>query len=174
MLSAMRWLVLAVLLVAGCDGDAWSPRAERARAEAERAEALAAHLETLPGVKAASVVLELPISDPLAPPAPPAPPRASVVLALAAGADPDATEAAARAAVAGAIDGVNVTVVSAASAAGEELVAVGPFRVAAGSRAPLLAALAAALLAITGLAVWIAALAYRRATTGRVPTRAGE
>jgi type III secretory pathway lipoprotein EscJ len=168
----MRWLVLAIALVA-CDGDAWSPRAERERAAKERAAELAAHLETIPGVAEASVVLDLPYADPLAVEAPAAPPRASVVLALEPGADTAAAEVAATRAVAGAIAGAEVTVITAAPAPGEALVAVGPFRVAAGSRTPLLAALAAALLAIAGLAAWIAIAGYRRATTGRGPTRAG-
>lgn len=163
----MRRLVLAIALAAlGCDGDAWSPRAERARAESERAAALAAHLETLPGVREASVVLELPISDPLAPPCAAVPctarqSRASVVLALDPGADPAAAESAARGAVAGAIAGAAVTVVTAAPPPSESLVAVGPFRVAEASRVPLLAALAAGLLAIAGLAIWIAVAGYR-------------
>jgi hypothetical protein len=119
------------------------------------------------------VVLDLPYADPLAVEAPAAPPRASVVLALEPGADTAAAEVAATRAVAGAIAGAEVTVITAAPAPGEALVAVGPFRVAAGSRTPLLAALAAALLAIAGLAAWIAIAGYRRATTGRGPTRAG-
>ena len=62
----MRWLVVIALLV-GCDADAWSPRAEHDRATARRAVDLATHLDTLPGVARASVVLTVPFSDPLAP-----------------------------------------------------------------------------------------------------------
>jgi type III secretory pathway lipoprotein EscJ len=149
MMSAMRTLVVVLALLAACDGDAWSPRAEHDRATARLAAELAAHLETLPGVREASVVLTLPFADPLAADAPSHPALASVVLALEAGADPAGAEYAARAAVEAAVAGARVTVLAAAE---EKAAAPGRYR----------AALAGALAVIAGLALWIVWI-YRRA-----------
>ena len=164
----MRWLVVIALLV-GCDADAWSPRAEHDRASARRATELATHLEALPGVARANVVLTVPFSDPLAPrchapqgtnrPAVPCTAgheRASVVIELEPGADRAATEALVRDAAAD----VEVMVVAAPPLAARAPEA-GRWR----------ALLAVALAVIAGLAVWI--VASRAAATGRVPSRAG-
>lgn len=161
----IRVLWVIGLALAACDAGAWSPAADRERRLERRAAELSAHLAALPGIARASVVLDAPAPDPLAPPAPAAPPRASVVLALAPGADPAAAEAAARRALAGAVAGLDdahVTVVVAAAPAGDALAAVGPFRVAASSRTPLIVALAAGLVVIAALAAWIAAWGWRQ------------
>lgn len=143
-------MLVGIALFAACEPDAWSPEAAHRREAAARAAALDAHLATLPGVARASVILE--------------DTRASVVLALAPGADADAATASARTATASAegIDPAAVSVVAAAPAPRDELVDVGPFRVAAGSRAGLIATLAIALVIIAGLGAWLAAMGSRR------------
>lgn len=167
----MRAAPLALALLVACGGaDDWSPEAGQRRALAASAETLAVHLETLPGVRDASVVIDAPLADPLGPAAPAPPPRASIVLALADGADAAALERAARDAVAGAVVGLDPAQVTVASAPAPRppRSRVGPFEVAPGSRAPLVATLALALALIAGLAGWIAwtAIRQRRATGG--------
>jgi hypothetical protein len=82
------------------------------------------------------------------------------------GADPTAAETAARRAALATVDNLAADAVTIATAVppAEQLVAVGPFRVAEGSRIPLIAALALGLLTIAALASWIALAGYRRAT----------
>ena len=87
-MPAMRWLAPVIFLCAACDGDAWSPRAEHDRATTRRAAALADHLDAIPGVAHASVILNIPIADPLAPPSVAPPPTASVILELEPGIPP--------------------------------------------------------------------------------------
>lgn len=151
-----------LVLLAACDRDAWSPRAEHARATRDLAASLAAHLETLPGVTRASVLLDEARPDPLAPPAPSPPPRASIVLAVTG--DPDAITAAARTAALASIRGLTDAhlVVTARPTPSTTLASVGPFDVAPSSRAPLVATLAGALLLIAALAGWIAITGARR------------
>jgi hypothetical protein len=151
-MPAMRWLALVIFLCAACDGDAWSPRAEHDRATTRRAAALADHLEALPGIEHASVILYLPIADPLAPPAVASIPTASVILELEPGADSDAITEDARAATVAAIPDAEVKVVTA-----------GPLpKAAPAPSGTMRAALAAALAVIAALALWIVGL-YRRA-----------
>jgi hypothetical protein len=157
LLVVPRLLLIVLALCAACDPDAWSPGAERERAERRRVETLAAHLETLPGIEQASVMVT--------------PPRASVVLALEPGAaapDPDAI----RRAVTAAIDGVDPAAIEIAAAGPpprDPVVSVGPFEVAAGSRGPLIATLAGGLVVIAGLAGWIALVGVRRYRRGISP-----
>jgi hypothetical protein len=142
-------LLLILVALCACDPDAWSPGAERERAERRRVETLAAHLETLPGVARASVMAT--------------PPRVSVVLALEPGAAVD--DAAIRRAVVAALDGVEpgaIEIAAAAPPAGPPVVSVGPFEVAEGSRTALTATLAGALVVIAGLAAWIALVGLRQ------------
>jgi hypothetical protein len=172
----VRWLFVVAILLASCDPDAFAPGADRARATERRAHELAAHLETLPGITAAHVILDIPIADPLAPTSasasasasasPGLRPRASITLALQPGADATAAEAAARRAALATVDGLTADAIAISTSAppAEKLVAVGPFRVAEDSRIPLIAALALGLLTIAALASWIALAGYRRAT----------
>lgn len=158
-------IVAIALAVAACDRDAWSPRAEQARLTQDRAVALTAHLETLPGVTRASVLLDDAPADPLAPPAPDPAPRASIVLVLAPAADPDATTAAARAATLASVRDLadhDLVITARTTPAAAALASVGPFEVSPRSRGPLLATLAAALALIALLAAWIAITGARR------------
>lgn len=158
-------IATAVAIALGaCDPDAYDPSAARARAADARAAELARHLETVPGVARASVVVEAPVADPLAPAGREVgAPRASVILALAPGADAAAAEDAARRAVTATTQvAPDHLTIAAVGAAAEPVVAVGPFRVASSSRRPLIATLAAALIAIAALAGWIALTGARR------------
>jgi type III secretion protein J len=141
---------------------------ERARYAAALGAELAGHLRHLGGVVEASVVIDLPVADPLAPaPAVPLRATASVVLVTAEGAAPQIAEEARRL-VAGAVTGLPaeaVTVVATPaprSPVPEAMARVGPFAVAAGSRRALQLTLAGGLLAIAGLAGWVFAIERRR------------
>lgn len=151
--------VLAIVL-ASCQGpEDWSPAAEHRRESAQRAAALATHLETLPGIAHASVILDEPVADPLAPPAPAAPPRASIVLALAPGAHADTATADARRAVTAALpalDDAHLSIIAAPAPAAPRK----PDR--------LLVPLAIALAVIIGLAGWIAVIQLRH-RRGMIP-----
>lgn len=161
-----------------------TPAEERARYAAALSDELARHLGALAGVARASVIVDAPAADPLTPSAPLPRPSASVILVLAHadaaepaglagdGAGADAREAAlvaeARRAVAGAVASMNPADVTVSVSRtlpprpAASLARVGPFRVAPGSRAPLLAALIGGLAAIAALALWVARVERRR------------
>lgn len=164
-----RAAVLALVLgLAGCIEDRLppSPAAATSAAEAEAAARLERHLAALPGVGGATVLVHLAPRGPFArgPATAAAPPRAAIALTAAAGADPAALADAARGAARTLLgpEAATEVHVSPPPAAAPALVQVGPFRVAAASRGPLIATLAAALLAVAALAAALARAAYRR------------
>ncbi|HUQ02813.1 MAG TPA: hypothetical protein VM261_09980 [Kofleriaceae bacterium] len=170
-------LVLAACVAACKLDDAMPPTPAAAATDAETREAarLRAHVLAIPGVVDASVVVSITPIDPFArtstataaaATALPPPARVAFVVATRAGADTgvigDAAQTAAHAAL-GANADVQVQIAPAPAA--PRLVAVGPFRVTAGSRNALLVTLALALLAVGGLSTALAVSlvrAYRR------------
>ena len=141
-----------------------TPTEEKARfLEALGAE-LGAHLERLPGVLDASVLVTAPADDPLAATgATRTPSTASVLLRTRPGQVPPA-EADVQRLVAGAVEGLtpaSVSVVTVASPAtpddGAPFASVGPIQVARASRGALLGVLGGALAVIALLGVWLVA-----------------
>lgn len=128
-----------------------SAQEERARYHAALAGELASTLERIDGVVDARVHVGIPETRELALDARPDAARASVLLKVRRGAHVDAGLV--RSVVAGAIDGLSAEAVSVATVpsgpvagAATRLAAVGPFRVAAGSRVPLAATLVTSIL----------------------------
>lgn len=123
---------------------------------------IAGHLERLPGVVDASVIVTAPEADPLAPPeVKPPRPTASVLLRLRHGAEAPADEDVRRL-VAGAVENMTAAdvavVVTAAAAppADQPLFAsIGPIRVARSSKGPLIGILGGACAIIMAMGVWI-------------------
>jgi type III secretory pathway lipoprotein EscJ len=144
-------LVLLVACAPVVDGPAERQRA----ADRDDAARLTAQLSALPGVVRAEVMLRRSIADPLAP-SPPTPASASLVIIVDDRADRPATTAAARALTRAAAPEVDPTILVEVGATRPSLAKVGPFTVEAGSRTPLKAALAIALVLILALAGWIA------------------
>jgi hypothetical protein len=154
------------LALSSCAGDALppSPTAAASADEARITERLRRHLASIPGVGGASVLVHVPPRDPFARTIPPAPARASIVIVTAAGADigalGDTAQAAARTILG---DDAQVEVqLTPPPPRSPSMARVGPFRVAASSRGPLIATLALALTAIAALAAALAWALYRR------------
>jgi type III secretory pathway lipoprotein EscJ len=152
-----RALLVLVLVLGACNAHVDSPADEHAAGDRARGAALAAQLQTLPGVARASAIVETPFADPLAPDTH-APPSASIAIAAATGADPAAIERDARRLAAAAIhaDPAAIAVAIEAPPAAPELARVGPFEVSARSKTALTITLVGALALIAGLAAWIA------------------
>lgn len=161
-------LAASVVIASCAEPRIGTPADEHAARDAAASIQLAHHLEALPGIAHASAIVHSPFVDPLRPdPAAPAATSASIVLALAAGARPEQVENQARSAAA-AILGADAAIRIVAAEPPPpppRLVRVGPFQVAAASRVPLLVTLAAGLVAIAGLAIWIVVLELRRRTS---------
>ncbi|RMH38571.1 MAG: hypothetical protein D6689_19235 [Deltaproteobacteria bacterium] len=153
-----------------------TPSEEKARYIAALSSEIAGHLRKLQGVLDASVIITAPEKDPLAPPDQPVPrPTASVLVRVPAeGPAPD--DADVRKLVAGAVEGMtpeDVAVVFTRApppppdTGAPSYAKVGPFAVAAGSKAPLQIALGLALLLIIGLGAWAFVGERRRAELRR-------
>ena len=161
---------LAAAALAACAVDDRLPPSPQAAATADEArlgERLRAHLEQVPGVARASVVVHVPPLDPFARTAAapaPAAARAAIVLATGPGADPallgDAAVTAGRALLGPDAD-VQVQIAPPPPPT-PALVRVGPFRVAPSSRGLLVAVLATALALIAALSAALALALYRR------------
>jgi hypothetical protein len=152
-------------LLGACAGDALppSPSAAASADEARVTERLRRHLATVPGVGGASVLVHVPPRDPFVR-GNAAPARASIVVVTTAGADigtiGDAAQVAART-ILGDDAQVEVQLIPPPPPS-PPMARVGPFRVAAASRGPLIATLALALTAIAALAAALAWALYRR------------
>lgn len=139
-----------------------TPTEEKARFLDALGAELGAHLERLPGVLDASVLVTTPAEDPLAPTgATRAPSTASVLVRTRPGQVPPA-EADVQRLVAGAVEGLapaQVSVVTVAAPAppddGAPFASVGPIRVARASRGALLGLLGGALAVIALLGAWL-------------------
>jgi hypothetical protein len=145
---------IAVAISIGCAPVVDGPIDHQRAIDREDGDRLAAQLAQLPGVVAASVVLHHAMRDPLAV-TPPTAPTFSAVLTVDDGAAPDAVRAqAARLAHAQLPElPPGPLAIEVDAAVHRPVVArVGPFSVEQSSRAPLKLALAAACLAIAGLA----------------------
>ena len=168
-----RRLLAFAIALAACAPTVDGP-AERQRAlDREDGARLAVQLSALPGVLRAEAVIRRPARDPFA-----RAPAASVMVSVTASAAASATAsvvvtvddladraaiaAAARTLAAALAPGAAPAIVVEVGAIRPRLAKVGPFTVEAGSRAPLRAALAAALALIAALAGWIGRAALRQ------------
>jgi hypothetical protein len=168
-------LALALAMTGACsDPRVDTPAAQHAARDLTDAAALARHLEVIPGVVRASAWLTRPFADPLAPPRRPGRVIASIAIVLAGDADRAAVETSVRTLAAQALaadasaeaataDAPQISVfVASALPPPPKLAHVGPFRVQASSRGPLIATFAAGLLAIVALCLWIVVIELRR------------
>lgn len=159
----MRYLLVLVVACAPVvDGPV-----ERQRA-ADRADAatLTGQLSALPGVVRAEVLLRRAAIDPLDPLAHTTP-ASSIVIIVDDKTDRAAIATTARALSRAATPELESTIVVEVGATRPELAKVGPFTVEAGSRTPLRAVLAIALVAIIALAGWLAITSRRRSGSAR-------
>lgn len=163
--AGIATLVIA-LAVIGCDRDLVpSPRARHDARDDADARRLADQLAALPGVSRASVVVHRGFRDPLAPTAPAEPGTASILL-VDPTADPARLAGIARELAIAALDlpASSISVVVAPAVQPAATATVGPFSVSEGSRRPLQATLAIALLTIAALAGFIAYRERKRLT----------
>lgn len=156
----MRWLVLVT--VVACAPAVDGPVEQGRAADSIDAQRLTAQLAVLPGVARAEVVLTRPVRDPLSTAAPPSP-TASLVIVVDDKTDTARLSATARALVRAIAPTAEPTIVVEVGATRAELSSVGPFIVEQSSKAPLKAALAAALALIAALAGFIAWTSRRAA-----------
>jgi type III secretion protein J len=146
-----------------------SPTEERARFVKALSGEIAAQLERLEGVAAASVIVSAPEADPLAPPdAPRAKPSASVLLKVRAGASAPAADDVKRL-VAASVEGlaladvaVVVQTMPPAPEAKEAWTSLFGIHVARGSKGALVGVLGVALALVAALGVWVLVGARRR------------
>lgn len=161
----MQILALAIALAA-CAPAVDGPAERRRALDREDGAQLTAQLAALPGVVRAEAVVRRPVRDPLAP-APaassaPAAATSSIVIVVDDRADRAAIAEAARTLARALVPEAAPAIVVEVGARRPHLATVGPFTVEAASRAPLKAALAAALALIAALAAWIVWTARRR------------
>ena len=163
--------LVALVLVSACDLRGALPPDPAAIAVADdqrRAALLRAHLEALPLVTGASVVLDRAPPDPLARTPHHAPPAVAIALVAPVDIDTARLDALARTAaraLLGADARISVAILPAPDR--PALARLGPFTVAATARAPLLALIAGALVLIAALALALTLLLARRSP----PTR---
>ncbi|MEO8704822.1 MAG: hypothetical protein ABI867_32520 [Kofleriaceae bacterium] len=155
----MKVLVLTLLVACAPSIDGPVERGRTAdKADADR---LAVQLQALPGVVRSEVMLRRPVRDPLGT-APAVAPTASLVVIVDDKADRAAVAASARSLAKATAPELEPVILVEVGAVRPELTKVGPFTVEAGSRGPLRAMLGIALVAILGLAGYVAFTSRRR------------
>lgn len=167
MTRALVPLVLALALATGaCQAQIAGPADDHAARDRATSDELARVIGALPGAARVAISVRTPWRDPLAPAAAAAGATATIAIAADPGADAAALERDARQLIASAVPGAAIAIAVRPLAPAPTLTSVGPFDVATGSRGPLIATLALALIAIAGLAIWIVVLDARQRRRG--------